>query len=263
MAGPGLTGRESHHAIHQAAFAGAERLTRLLRQAVGANKREEALYLTGVLIEYWQTHTLPHAEAEETGWYREIIAMWPDRQVDVMVLTRDHELLRILLAEIQGILAVRGMTSGIVERFEAMLLINSIHNREEERRLLSEEAGAGDQHPPGEVATPVEAVPPPLQGESHGETIPLAVARPALHAQLLALLRTRGLHSADLQASIRYGANGPLLHVIFGRTSSPELEWQLPPESDPMATAELLARVVELCEAATKEDYYAFMRLIN
>ncbi len=130
MSGPGLTIWEAHHAIHQAAFDETERLTRLLRQAVSAQEREVALTLAGELIEYWQTHTLQHAEAEEAGWYREIVDTQPDRQVDVTMLTRDHDLLRILLAEIQGLLTARGITSGIVERFEAMLLINAIHSRE-------------------------------------------------------------------------------------------------------------------------------------
>lgn len=143
MSGPGLTKWESHHAIHQAAFDEAERLTRLLRKAVFAQEREAALTLVGELIEYWQTHTLQHAESEETGWYREIIATQPERQADVTMLTRDHDLLRILLAEIQGLLAARGITSGIVERFEAMLLVNAIHSREEERRLLQENTGDG------------------------------------------------------------------------------------------------------------------------
>ena len=36
MSGPGLTQRDAHHAIHQAAFHDAERLMLLLRRALGS-----------------------------------------------------------------------------------------------------------------------------------------------------------------------------------------------------------------------------------
>src|SRR6185312_10493149 len=107
MSGPGLNQRDAHHAIHQAAFREAERLTLLLRRALRAGDQQQALQVAGVLIEHWQTRTLHHAEAEESGWYREVITERPELQTDVVALTRDHELLRLLLAEIQGILPVR------------------------------------------------------------------------------------------------------------------------------------------------------------
>jgi len=257
MAGPGLTKWTSHHAIHQAAFDETARLTRLLRQAMAANERQGALYLASALIEYWQMHTLQHAEAEETGWYREILAARPDLQADVIALTRDHELLRILLAEIHGLLATRGMTSGIVERFEAMLLVNSIHSREEERRLLGGDERADDQYPPDQAMASDAA----LSLTSPEEIIPLAVARPSLHAQLMALLRARGLHPGDLQASIRSGADGPLLRVTYGQTHPQTGEWRLPDEGNTTAIEELFSHIVERCEVATKEDYATFMHL--
>ncbi|HEX6817132.1 MAG TPA: hemerythrin domain-containing protein, partial [Ktedonobacterales bacterium] len=194
MSGPGLNQRDAHHAIHQAAFSEAEQLTLLLRRALRTGDQQQALQVAGVLIEHWQTRTLRHAEAEETGWYREILAERPELQTDIIALTRDHELLRMLLAEIQGILSARGIASGVVERFEAMLLLNGIHSREEERYLLDGETivevpgdvdGTNGASPPSEPPiAPSDAVGQgaATQHDILAVPVPLAVARPALHA---------------------------------------------------------------------------------
>ncbi len=86
MSGPGLNQRDAHHAIHQAAFAEAEQLTLLLRRALRSSDQQRALQVAAALIEHWQTRTLHHAEAEETGWYREVLAERPERQADVSAL---------------------------------------------------------------------------------------------------------------------------------------------------------------------------------
>lgn len=260
MSGPGLTTWEAHHAIHQAAFDETERLTRLLRQAMFAQEREFALKLAGELIEYWQTHTLQHAEAEETGWYREIVTTQPERQADVTMLTRDHDLLRILLAEIQGLLAARGITSGIVERFEAMLLVNAIHSREEERRLLQGNTNAAGSLLPNNEEGPVELLTSSPQTEPYMETIPLIIANPSLHAQLAERLRAHGLRPSDLRASLRRRTTGTSLHIVAGRLSPQEREWSFLDEGNSAATDEILSSITQWCETTIKADYHTFMR---
>jgi succinate dehydrogenase / fumarate reductase iron-sulfur subunit len=79
-----------------------------------------------VLIEHWQTRTLRHADAEETGWYRELLAERPELHDDIIALTRDHELLRILMAEIQGIFSARGIAAGIVEAMLGYAVIRDL-----------------------------------------------------------------------------------------------------------------------------------------
>lgn len=138
MSGPGLNQRNAHHAIHTAAAGEAERLTLSLRRALRTGDYEQALQGAHTLVEHWETRTLQHADAEESGWYRDLLVERPNLQTDIISLTRDHELLRLLLAEVRDILSAQGASSGVVERFEAMLLVNSIHSREEERRLLAE-----------------------------------------------------------------------------------------------------------------------------
>lgn len=210
VSGPGLSQKDAHHAIHQAAFHEAEQLTLALRQALRAGDQQHALQLAAVLIEHWQTRTLRHADAEETGWYRELLAERPELHDDIIALTRDHELLRILMAEIQGIFSARGIAAGIVERFEAMLLLNGIHSRTEEHRLLG---GEGDDVAPGIADSahhvsshrdpPSAAMDSDLQQDAPehdagAAPIPLAVARPVLYERLSGLLRERGLHGGAI-----------------------------------------------------------------
>lgn len=138
MSGPGLTQQDTHHAIHQAAFMEAVRLTRLLRALAEEPSPEQAVAVADVLLEHWETRTLAHAEAEEEGLYRDVAQSRPGSDFVIQKLTRDHDILRKLLAETQSILTDKGWTDGIVERFEAMLLVNSIHSRDEETFLFSE-----------------------------------------------------------------------------------------------------------------------------
>lgn len=257
MSGPGLNQRDAHHAIHRAAFFEAERLTLLLRQALRASDQPRALQVAALLIEHWQMRTLHHAEAEEIGWYREILAERPELQSDVIALTRDHELLRVLLDEIQGILATRGIASGVVERFEAMLLLNGIHSREEERRLLSVESAIQE---PDDGVSDRESAPSGAWPNNTTTPIPLAVARPALYARLVALLRERGLSPADLQVNLRHGASGKLaLHVAFGGEYAQTSEWPLETDAPDDAAESVLHQIAEACEQAAKVSYQARM----
>lgn len=283
MSGPGLTQHDAHHAIHQAAFHEAEQLTLLLRQALRVGDQQRALQVAAVLIEHWQARTLRHAEAEETGWYRDLLAERPALQNDVIALTRDHDLLRILLAEIQGIIAARGVASGIVERFEAMLLLNAIHSRTEEQRLLgevgAEEASDVADDSPG--AAPARAVAgSDLQSDTPPRTagatpVPLAIGRPDLYERLSALLRERGVNPADILAELQGDVAGQaILSVAFGHEYQQTMEWPLPYEradapgdasSDTSSTAlaaeeAILRTIAESCAQATQADYHARMR---
>lgn len=262
MSGPGLSQRDAHHAIHQVAFREAEQLTALLRQALRAGDQRQALQVAALLTEHWQTRTLRHADAEEAGWYREIVAARPALRDDVLALTRDHDLLRLLMAEIQGILSARGVGVGVVERFEAMLLLNGIHSREEERRLLGAQPAAdgdadGDASMDASAALePAEAAP-----DASAAPLPLAVARPALYARLVDLLRERGLNPGDLLADLRTDPDGrAIAHIAFGQDFAQAMEWPLEADTPTGADDARLRAVVDACERATQADYHARMR---
>ena len=137
LSGPALTIRDSHHAIHEAAFLEAEELTVELRRCVIARDEKVGMEIISMLMEHWQHRILCHATEEEEGLYQDIGGRWPKSTSLIATLIRDHELLRILVMEIQTLLDTRRWTAGIVERFEALLLINAIHSRQEEEQLLA------------------------------------------------------------------------------------------------------------------------------
>ena len=249
MSGPSLARRETHHAIHEAAFAEAEELTQLLRQRVRAGDTERGLALAGVLLEHWQTRTLRHAEAEETGWYRDLATEHPDLRDDIISLTRDHELLRLLAGEIQGILAARGMVAGIVERFEAMLLLNAIHSREEERRLF------GDTHADATLS-PIGASTESVDQRNTRSPMPLVVARPPLYARLIERLRERGVNPGDIQAEVLDPGGEPRLRVGYGDDYRQTLEHAFPRAGDEAAETALIDAICDTCAPAVQADYY-------
>lgn len=293
MSGPGLAKRDSHHAIHEAAFAEAEELTRLLRQVALAGDHERALQLVGVLVEHWQTRTLRHAEAEERGWYRDLSRERPELQPDILQLTRDHDLLRTLLDEIERIVAARGWATGIVERFEAMLLVNAIHSRTEEQRLLGGEGRTPDDqqarvvldagHPPdapARGASPYDEIddisgPPPDAPPNDVDTsdsgkadLPLAVVYPRLYRLAVERLGERGIQPGDLRLSVRRGNGTDDLHyaeahliAAFGHGFAQTLELPLPAVSNHLATERALDAIADACERAVRAEYFDAMQI--
>lgn len=293
MSGPSLTKRDSHHAIHEAAFAEAEELTRLVHQASLAGNRERALQLAGVLGEHWQTRTLRHAEAEEQGWYRELARERPELQADILQLTRDHDLLRTLLDEIEQIVAVRGWAAGIVERFEAMLLLNAIHSRTEEQRLLGGETRSpaaretevmlNGEHPVAAAASSTaardetddmsgglpDAPTTDVEASGSGETdLLLAVAYPRLYRLAVERLGERGIQPGDLRLSVHRGDGHDDIHcadarviAAFGPGFTQTLELPLPAVSNHLATERTLDAIADACERAVRAEYFAAMQM--
>ncbi|MCL6453528.1 MAG: hypothetical protein K6T78_07855 [Alicyclobacillus sp.] len=144
MSGPGLTQRDTHHAIHQAALEEAVHLTRMLKSVSAQGDSVKALQLCDVLLEHWDTRILAHADAEETGLYQDLVRADASKSSAIIRLTRDHDLLRTLHAETQRLLSERGWTAGVIERLEALLLLDAIHSRDEESFLFADKGGARD-----------------------------------------------------------------------------------------------------------------------
>ena len=137
MSGPALKQADSHSSIHEAAIGEAEQLTRLLRTCLDKEAYEEAYETACIALEHWETRTLAHAEAEEEGLYREIAEANPDWREKIVALTRDHDLMRQMAAEIRQTLAEEAVDDGVLRRFEAMILVDLLHNREEERMVAA------------------------------------------------------------------------------------------------------------------------------
>jgi hypothetical protein len=136
MSGPALRSKDSHSSIHEAAMNEAKELTDLLELLLKDEKLKEALEVAYILVEHWETRTLSHAEAEEDGLYNEIINKKPELKETIIALTRDHQLLRLLIEEIKEGLANNGLTIEVIQRFHAMILVDLLHNQDE-MKLLS------------------------------------------------------------------------------------------------------------------------------
>jgi len=137
MSGPALKHWDSHSSIHEAALGEAMELTALLRQCIGKNELEKALEVAYIAIEHWETRTLCHAESEEEGLYIEFVEQSPGVKEQVIALIRDHTLLRKLVGEIKLILSRRGDFAEVIKRFDALILIDQLHN-EDEGKLINE-----------------------------------------------------------------------------------------------------------------------------
>ncbi|MEX2460324.1 MAG: hemerythrin domain-containing protein [Paenibacillaceae bacterium] len=138
MSGPALKQWDSHSSIHESALGEALELTELLRQCISNQDFEKALEVAYIAVEHWETRTLCHAEAEEEGLYIEFVAHHPEVKEFVIALTRDHTLMRHLVNEIKQILHLHGNFDEVIKRFDAIVLIDLLHNKDEEKLVKGE-----------------------------------------------------------------------------------------------------------------------------
>jgi len=96
---------------------------------------DKALELAYVVVEHWETRTLRHADSEEEGLYQEIKKEQPELKDDIVALTRDHDILRLLVEEIKDILAQGSVTNDALQKFQALIHVNLLHNQKEEEIL--------------------------------------------------------------------------------------------------------------------------------
>ncbi len=141
MSGPALRKVDSHSSIHEAALEEARELTELFARALELGEREGALELAYITVEHWETRTLQHALSEEEGLYIEAINMKPELHPVIISLTRDHQLLRELVQEIKNLLAGGEVTKEILYRFQALIVLDQLHNRDEMDMLEKEIEG--------------------------------------------------------------------------------------------------------------------------
>lgn len=138
MPGPSLRQLHAHHAIHQGGLSGAIGKTEEMEELLEAKEFEVAHQAAEHLIEYWETRIISHADAEEDGFYQEMAGKNPGLQDAVLRLARDHDLLRIIVQDVKVMLAEEGLTPEVVHQFHALLVVNAVHSRDEERLLFAE-----------------------------------------------------------------------------------------------------------------------------
>jgi hemerythrin-like domain-containing protein len=135
MSGPGLRHVDSHSSIHEAALNEANELNEILTKLLEANETDKALQVAYVAVEHWETRTLKHAEEEENGLYKELLKASPDLKEDIFRLTRDHDVLRLLIKEIKELLDKEGMNKIVLQKFYSLVHVDLIHNATEEEIL--------------------------------------------------------------------------------------------------------------------------------
>lgn len=135
--GPALKKLHSHSSIHESAITEAKELTELIRSCFEDSDHEKDLEVAYVLVEHWETRTLRHAESEEEGLYKDIAEQNPDMKDTIIALTRDHQLLRNLVRDIRETLATEGVTKEVVQKFESLIIVDLLHNQDEEKMLES------------------------------------------------------------------------------------------------------------------------------
>ncbi|MNP80019.1 hypothetical protein D3C76_1779860 [compost metagenome] len=57
-------------------------------------------------------------------------------QETITKLTRDHDLLRIIVADIHQLRQSEGLSSEVLHKLQSLIVVNEIHSRDEERLLF-------------------------------------------------------------------------------------------------------------------------------
>ncbi|MBU5466651.1 hemerythrin domain-containing protein [Virgibacillus sp. MSJ-26] len=137
--GPALRKLAAHRSIHDGAHAEARDLTDVTEKLFQDNRMEDCLKAAEALIEYIESRIIAHADAEEEGLYQEIQEENPKLTTDIHMLTRDHDLMRVILSKIKEQLeSKKEVTRTMINQFNAILIVNEIHSRSEEEKLLED-----------------------------------------------------------------------------------------------------------------------------
>lgn len=136
MSGPALKQLQAHRAIHEGGLSGAVGKTELLIEFLQEGDMKSAERAADELIDYWRSRVISHADAEEEGLYQEIRTENPELEHAIIQLTRDHDLLRIIVEDIETLRETEKLSPTVLQKFYALLVVNEIHSRDEERLLL-------------------------------------------------------------------------------------------------------------------------------
>ncbi|GKV66438.1 MULTISPECIES: hemerythrin domain-containing protein [unclassified Sporosarcina] len=138
MSGPALRQLHSHRAIHEGGLSGAVMKTEDLVEYLQQGDQQMAGRACDELLDYWKTRVISHADAEEEGLYKEILSENPELEKDIIQLTRDHDLMRLAVQDIDTLREEDSViTPEIMQKFYGLMVINELHSREEERLLFT------------------------------------------------------------------------------------------------------------------------------
>ncbi|MBP1312417.1 hypothetical protein JOD82_005563 [Paenibacillus sp. 1182] len=141
MSGPALRHVDSHSMIHEAALGEARELTELLYRSIKKGELDKAEEIAYITVEHWEGRTLQHAASEEEGLYVEAVGIKSELKNVIISLTRDHQLMREIVAEIKELLAQSKVGGELLARFQALIIVDELHNRDEMNMLEKEVEG--------------------------------------------------------------------------------------------------------------------------
>ena len=139
MSGPALRQLSSHQSIHDGYYTEGRDLTELLVSLFNEQRLDDCREVSKALVEHWETRMIAHADAEEEGFYLEVMGKYPELETQLTKLVRDHELLRLVVADVKECIQQEGMTLRVIDLFKGILLLVEIHSREEEKHLFIHE----------------------------------------------------------------------------------------------------------------------------
>lgn len=136
MSGPALKQLHAHRSIHEGGLSGAVTKTELMIEFLQEGDMKSADRAADELIEYWKSRVISHADAEEEGLYLDIKKENPELETAIIQLTRDHDLIRIIVKDIEELRKTEKISPTVLQKFYALLVVNEVHSRDEERLLL-------------------------------------------------------------------------------------------------------------------------------
>lgn len=135
--GPALKQLTSHRAIHDAAQAQARELTEMVNHLYKEKREEECLKTANVLIEHWEEKIIAHADAEDEGFYKELLEEKKVPAKDLYMLMRDHDLFRQIIRDMKQQLSEKNhITTKQIYTFHALIVLNEYHHIGEEATLF-------------------------------------------------------------------------------------------------------------------------------
>src|SRR5690625_730236 len=99
--GPALRQLAAHRSIHDAGQAQARELMEMTIQLFKEEREEDCLKTTKVLLEHWEDKIIAHADAEDEGFYQELVDEGKIPKKDLYMLMRDHDLFRQIVKHIK------------------------------------------------------------------------------------------------------------------------------------------------------------------
>lgn len=135
--GPALRQLTAHRSIHDAGQSQARELTEMMIQLFKEEREEDCLKTAKVLIEHWEEKIIAHADAEDEGFYQELLEEGNIPKKNLYMLMRDHDLFRQIVKQIKEKIAQQNkVTEENIYELYSLLVINDFHHKGEEKTLF-------------------------------------------------------------------------------------------------------------------------------